>query len=56
VVDAEGDNSGGLIPFVWNSFITIMLLYFLISIVDSLGSARYEKLRRQDALKAKKQT
>ncbi|KAI9598301.1 hypothetical protein BDF19DRAFT_229207 [Syncephalis fuscata] len=57
--DTNSDGSGGgggLIPFVWNSFITLMLLYFLISIVDSLGSARYEKLRRQDAAKAKKET
>jgi hypothetical protein len=32
-----------------------MLLYFLISIVDSLGRARYERIRRGEADKQTKQ-
>ncbi|RKP25842.1 vacuole membrane protein 1 [Syncephalis pseudoplumigaleata] len=54
--DGAASQNGGLIPFLWNGFITVMLLYFLLSIVDSLGSARYEKLRRRDQAKAKKET
>jgi len=49
--DKLEENGSGIITIVWNAFITIMVAYFVLSIIESLAISEFLKLKEKELSK-----
>ncbi|KAG4093298.1 hypothetical protein H8356DRAFT_949181 [Neocallimastix lanati (nom. inval.)] len=50
-VDKVEENGSGIITVVWNAFITIMVAYFVLSIIESLAISEFVKIKEKELSK-----
>jgi len=50
-IDVEEENGTGIISTIWNIFITVMIAYFILSIIESLAISEFNKVKEKELVK-----
>jgi len=49
--DVVEENGSGVISIIWNIFITVMIAYFIFSIIESLAISEFNKVKEKELVK-----